>query len=249
MKKVLLTREEIFTGNLILVNEKYPIHSNYPENLLSKIGNILLNSRVTTVFKNILEESEDFRKIIPVSGYRSRLEQENLYQNSIKENGLEFTKKYVALPNHSEHQTGLCVDLAIDKPNIDFIRPEFPYNEVCNLFRKKSIQFGFIERYPLGKEDITKIAHEPWHFRYVGFPHSMIMEQHKFCLEEYIEWIKQYEHDKNPLEIAYQEELIEISYLQVKTQEDISLNIRNTNNCLISGNNVDGFIITIWRDH
>ena len=84
------------------------------------------------------------------------------------ENGEEFTNQFVARPGHSEHQTGLAIDLGLKQPDIDFLRPYFPYKGICQTFRELSTDYGFIERYPAGKEAITGIAHEPWHFRYVG---------------------------------------------------------------------------------
>ena len=107
------------------------------------------------------------------------------YLQSLLENGEEFTNKFVARPGHSEHQTGLAIDLGLKQPDIDFLRPNFPYEGICQTFRELAADYGFIERYPVGKEAITGIAHEPWHFRYVGVPHAKIMVDHNWTLEEY----------------------------------------------------------------
>ena len=98
----------------------------------------------------------------------------------------------VAKPHCSEHQSGLAVDLARDQPEIDPLCPEFPTYGICGLFRKRAAAFGFIERYPRGKESVTKIGYEPWHFRYVGFPHSVLIQRNGLCLEEYLTQLKQY---------------------------------------------------------
>lgn len=74
--------------------------------------------------------------IVPVSGYRSLNEQMDIYNDSLKDNGEDFTRKYVALPKHSEHQTGLAIDLGLNKEKIDFIRPDFPYDGICGTFRR-----------------------------------------------------------------------------------------------------------------
>lgn len=76
----------------------------------------------------------------------------------------------MAFPDHSEHQTGLAIDLAEDRPDIDFIRPQFPYEGICRKFRERAAEFGFVERYKSEKQKITGIGAEPWHFRYVGRP-------------------------------------------------------------------------------
>ena len=109
-----------------------------------------------------------------------------IYTDSLRENGPEFTAKFVAMPGHSEHLTGLAIDLGLRQPKIDFIRPAFPYEGICQKFRELAPAYGFIERYPKGKEHITGIAHEPWHFRYVGTPYSETMAFKGMTLEEYL---------------------------------------------------------------
>ncbi len=114
-------------------------------------------------------------------------EQTQIYEDSLRENGGEFTKKFVALPGCSEHQTGLAIDLGLCKEEIDFICPDFPYEGICQKFRQMAPDYGFVERYPAGKEKVTGIGHEPWHFRYVGRPHARIMTDRGLVLEEYLE--------------------------------------------------------------
>lgn len=70
--------------------------------------------------------------------------------------------------------------------NVDFIRPDFPYEGISQRFRELAPAYGFIERYPAGKERVTGIAHEPWHFRYVGTSHAKSMARQGLCLEEYL---------------------------------------------------------------
>ena len=64
--------------------------------------------------------------IVPVSGYRTMEEQRQIFSDSLRENGEEFTYQYVAVPGCSEHQTGLAIDLGERREEIDFIRPDFP---------------------------------------------------------------------------------------------------------------------------
>ena len=97
-------------------------------------------------------------------------EQQRIWDDSMAEHGETFTRQYVALPGCSEHQTGLAIDLGKAAGYIDFIRPAFPYDGVCGRFRRLAARYGFIERYQRGKEEVTGISAEPWHFRYVGRP-------------------------------------------------------------------------------
>ena len=108
------------------------------------------------------------------------------------EHGETFTRQYVALPGCSEHQTGLAIDLGKAAGYIDFIRPAFPYDGVCGRFRRLAARYGFIERYQRGKEEVTGISAEPWHFRYVGAPHAQLMETNGLCLEEYRDFLRQH---------------------------------------------------------
>lgn len=249
MKTIELEKEEIYCGNLLLVNKNYPLRDNNVKVLVPadvRFPNILMKRDVANVLQLIFEKISAGNSIVPVSGYRSLEEQTAIYDGSLKDNGEDFTRKYVALPNHSEHQTGLAIDLGLNEKEIDFIRPDFPYVGICNEFRKAAPDYGFIERYAKDKEEITGISHEPWHFRYVGYPHSKIIQENGFSLEEYTQFIKAYLEDKKYLfEQAHRAE-IEIYYVPAKDDKTL---IKIPENCVyqISGNNIDGFVVTIWR--
>ena len=251
MKTIILPYEDVYKGYLILVNEKYPYHEEPGRKDLKPVNtfdlNVLLEKRAVEFLSHTMQEINGWQQICAVSGWRSLREQQKIYSQSMLDHGLAFTQQFVALPGHSEHQTGLAIDLGIRKEEIDFIRPDFPCTGICKIFRQSSIRYGFIERYPNGKEHITGIAHEPWHFRYVGYPHAAIMQEKDFCLEEYINFLKQFLYgEKDPYIWRAKNHDIEISYIaangnhtQFQIAEDISYSI--------SGNNVDGYIITRWR--
>lgn len=237
--KYLLKSEDIHKGSLILVNKDYPIKNeiNYKELDIfnDKHNNIQLEKNTNKYLQLTLKEINSLDKIVPVSGFRTLKDQEGIYFTSLKDNGEEFTKKYVAIPNSSEHQTGLAIDLGINIGEIDFIRPSFPHNNICESFRNVCIYFGFIERYKKDKTNITNISSEEWHFRFVGYPHSIIMKEKNLCLEEYIEYLKQYEN--KPLKYKN----YEIYYILYKNK-DIKITLSEKDK--VSGNNIDGFIIT-----
>lgn len=185
---------------LILVNAQFPMCAAEPTDLVSisyEYPEIRLRRAAQAALAELLHATGCGDGIIPVSGYRSRREQTDIYESALMEYGLEFTEKYVALPGCSEHQTGLAVDLARNQKDIDFLCPEFPYHGICAKFRKLAPKYGFIERYPKGKEAITGIAHEPWHFRYVGCPHAEIITAKNLTLEEYLYDKENEKHDLN----------------------------------------------------
>ncbi len=253
MDTITLNRKDIHNGSLILVNATYPIVKEKGASTLSlfapnlKYPNILMDSRVATILSHLMMDLNCSDEIVPVSGYRSRKEQQQIYEDSLSNNGKVFTEKYVAIPNHSEHQTGLAIDLALKKEHIDFICPDFPYMGICNEFRKKAMDYGFIERYQLGKETITGIGHEPWHFRYVGYPHSQIISEQRLSLEEYIEVVKKFVYDQKHFIMDMGGRRMELFYVPVAASQQ-TINLPENSLYQISGNNVDGWIVTLWRE-
>lgn len=278
---LVLKKEEIYQGNLILVNRKYPVRhwlkeqdlrsvfENQPEICMEQESAQMLQKLLVNVMQqevgagqhpagerncrsrkgnvNVLEKEPS---IVGVSGYRTREEQVQIFEDSLKENGREFTEKYVAFPGHSEHQTGLAIDLAENRDEIDFICPEFPREGICQRFREKMAGFGFIERYAKEKQNVTGIDAEPWHFRYVGTPHARLMQQKGMALEEYVEWLKQFHLLQNPLSLYMQKKEIKIGYVRAQGEVtridglDAWMSGRQDVKIEISGNNVDGFILT-----
>lgn len=188
------------------------------------------------------------QQIVPVSGYRTMREQQTIYADSLREHGEDFTRKYVAIPGCSEHQTGLAVDLAENRDAIDFIRPDFPYAGICGRFRESAARYGWIERYPAGRERITQIAHEPWHFRYVGYPHSEVMKERGLTLEEYTDYLKRFSYYGTPLRFRRDRRDFEIFYVPIPSEKEAVIEIPEEVPCQISGNNEDGIVVTLWRD-
>ncbi len=246
-----LTDKKIHRGSLILVNEQYGTGSE-PEDLLmpacDRVPEVMLLRCAAALLNELMQEIHGWDHIVPVSGYRPLAEQQQIWDDSLLENGECFTRKYVALPGHSEHQTGLAIDLALKQENIDFIHPDFPYSGICQTFREKAPKYGFILRYPEGKEKITGIGHEPWHFRYVGTPHARIMTDEGLTLEEYMDFIRQFPYGGRPYLTKSGSRKVRISYLSAARETDASGNLLRTlaghTPCTVSGNNIDGYIIT-----
>ena len=237
-------RGGIHSGLLILVNSEHPIqHMERPVLAPAVPGSdILLDTRAAAMLSGLISRLGAAGEIVPVSGWRSAEEQQEIWDGSMRENGEEFTRKYVALPGCSEHQTGLAIDLALRADSIDFIRPEFPYDGICGRFRALAADYGFVERYKSGKEDITGIAAEPWHFRYVGRPHARIMCDMGLCLEEYVEYLRAYPYPERLLEVRGEVYEAEVGFAGARD----TLGLPDAP-YQVSGNNVDGYIYTLWR--
>lgn len=249
--KLSISNEKIHAGNLVLVNADFPMQAEDEKELIpvgEQYPEVLLKHKAVKFLELIFQKINSGHKIVPVSGYRSAKEQTDIYETSLRDNGEAFTQKFVALPYHSEHQTGLAIDLGLKKKVIDFICPEFPYDGICDEFRKAAPDYGFIERYPNGKEQITGIAHEPWHFRYVGYPHSKIMSTNNYTLEEYIEFVKQFSYGSHPLRLQGKGNNIEIFYVTAESTGITTITLPEDTVYQVSGNNTDGFVVTLWRN-
>ena len=123
------------------------------------------------------------------SAYRSEAAQQKIVDEFTEKYGEEYVKKYVAAPGYSEHHTGLALDLYFivgDKTvyeNEDLVQ----YPEIWEVIHKKLPEYGFILRYPEGREDITGANYEPWHIRYVGSPETAKdITEKGLTLEEYL---------------------------------------------------------------
>lgn len=226
-------------GNLILVNPDYPYQGN--NRLFTEVqpalNKVLLDDQAARALMELFERLEVHEQILCFDGYRTYQQQVDLYQQSCRDNGQEYTEKFVAKPGCSEHESGLAIDLALNQESIDPICPSFPNYGICGLFRQQAASAGFVERYQESKKAITKISGEEWHFRYVGIPHSLVMLENGFCLEEYIEWLKQYPLIHNPLYFKGWT----IGYVD---QDEPLPKIDPNLECSISGDNVKGWIVT-----
>jgi len=171
--------DECIPSNLVDVNSKYK------ENIKLDIN----------TYQKWLELKEDVLKkgynIDIESGYRSYDIQEQLLKELIEEKGVAYASTAVAIPGHSEHQTGLALDYCIVRSNQFILENEMGDCEECFYTNSVAHKYGFIVRYPNGKEDITGYQYEPWHLRYVGTNLSNYLYVNKITLDEY------YKEEKN----------------------------------------------------
>ena len=159
---------------------------------LTLINDIQVDSRIAENTRQFLAAA---RAIAPeetlISGYRSRAEQTELYEEALtlaEEEGLsrqeaeQEVQKRIQLPGASEHQTGLAIDMS---------EPEGQEDGVANKIAEIAPKYGFILRYPEGKSDITGVNFENWHYRYVGVESAQYMQKHHLVLEEYLTLLKE----------------------------------------------------------
>ena len=122
------------------------------------------------------------------SAYRSKEYQQEIYDEYIKKYGKDYADKVVAPVGYSEHHTGLAIDINImingtwPSSNNELMEQVEHYKAI----HKYLADYGFILRYPEGKEDITGYPYEPWHIRYTGKTVAKIIEKENYTLEEYL---------------------------------------------------------------
>lgn len=176
--------------NLILVNDQYYIPNNYTVKLATLENGERVDSRIVSALNDMFEaaEQEDVYMVV-ADGYRTKKAQQDMLDEKVEEYKekvlLEpvakwMAKKWVAIPGTSEHQLGIAVDINADAVNSSG-------TEVYEWLAKHAYEYGFVQRYPSDKADITGINYEPWHYRYVGEDAAKTMVEKNLCLEEYVE--------------------------------------------------------------
>ncbi len=181
---------DISKETLLIANKYYQLPKDYFYGQLVTIGNAYsnnkgqkLNKTAYEAFKKMVDaaEKEDvhFRNL---SAYRSYQTQNGLYNNYKKEHGEVWADKWSARPGHSEHQTGLALDVAV-KGNSYF--DGFEKTKEFAWLQENAHLYGFILRYPEDKQEITGYGYEPWHYRYVGEEVATYIHEENITFEEY----------------------------------------------------------------
>lgn len=180
---------------LILVNKQHSI----PENYTFELGNITdsmqCDERIIDDLRAMLKAAKNDGVDLEIrSPYRSLERQEYLFNKKITlymRMGMSFAEAYrlsseaVTIPGASEHQIGLALDITC--ANYYSLDEGFFETTAGKWLNDNSYKYGFIVRYPSGKEYITGIEYEPWHFRYVGAKAATVISLNDMCLEEFWE--------------------------------------------------------------
>lgn len=134
-----------------------------------------------------------FRKISLQKTYYDSHIQSYMQQGKSEEEAIRLTRQYYTEPGHSEHHSGLALDIITVEYQRDVysLTEQFAETDGYRWLIAHCAEFGFILRYPKGKTDITQINYEPWHYRYVGKEHAQYIMEHDLTLEEYIALLKE----------------------------------------------------------
>lgn len=184
------------TNTMVLVNKEFSLPDGYAPGDLVR-PNVLFSFGDQDIEKSYLrKEAADALEfmftegkkvgidLFAVSGYRSFDRQVAVYNAEVTKYGEEKAIEAVAFPGSSEHQTGLAMDLSSKSANFE-LSEQFGETTEGKWIAENAHHFGFILRYPKGKEDITGYKYEPWHFRYVGKEAAKIIFEKQLTLEEF----------------------------------------------------------------
>lgn len=180
--------EQLSNPLCVLVNGEVPLPEDW-EFLPFLVDDEVVDRRMARDLSDMVRAAaEDNVWLWVASGYRSRERQRWILETAIEENrqtGMGEKEaetealKTIALPGHSEHETGLAVDF-------NQVSGDFANTEAYRWLREHGADYGFVQRYRAEKVSITGVEEESWHYRYVGKQAAQEMERLDLCLEEYV---------------------------------------------------------------
>ena len=246
------THDEIFMGDLILVNadheykfiegdvELYSVVQNRNDYYSNGDYVTKLDSMALTKLNEMMEafaksQSLETTNIFVQDGYRTYQEQVDRH-NSGKSGTFEA--------GHCDYHTGRTFDMF--RMNDDGTTPYFKAEGDVEWFADNACKYGFIVRYPEGKDEVTGEKARTYTYRYVGAPHATYMHDNGLCLEEYIAEVKEHTKD-DPLTVAVDGEVSLIYYVPASEEGDTDVTVPKAKAYTVSGNNCDGFIVTVKK--
>lgn len=252
---------ETFTGNegyLRLVNKENPLPPEFAPtdlvemNSLKSItaygSNTQLRKEAATALAKMYNENGV--KYIMSSGYRDYATQTRLFEEKVanlkamgysEERARTDAATIVALPGTSEHQVGLAIDFSI--PGV-VLTESFKDTEAGQWLAANSYRYGFVLRYTEAQTLITKIIYEPWHFRYVGLPHSEIIHKEGIVFDTYIEELR----EEKLRYYKAQDGTQYIIWLLTGSLKPKSLEFNTDGGVGVSSDNKEGIILTLPLD-
>lgn len=175
---------------LVLINKKNQLPKNFIPQKLTLLDekyatkDKYMHEEAATAFENLSRDASILGyQIIATSTYRSYDYQQELYNYYVKEKGQTYADNCSARPGHSEHQTGLAVDVMGSNNDYD----KFEESDEFDWMKNNAHLYGFIMRYPKDKTHQTGFKYEPWHYRYVGVNAAKTIYSENLILEEYID--------------------------------------------------------------
>lgn len=247
---VTMTEDDFCRGNLILVNSDNKLETE-PEDLITILGNkndsytvsgasfalqkAALDSLNTMMTAYNAETGKSDIRV--TSAYRSAAAQQQIYDDTKDAYGESYAKANVQTAGASDSQSGYALAFS-----------EYSGGETSSIkgtavsewLEKNACDYGFILRFPEGKDEVTGFAYRAANYRYVGTPHAVYMKENNLALEEYIELLKtDYGYESKHLEIECKDGKYGVYYVS-----GLTVSVPKNADYTVSGNNSDGFIVT-----
>ena len=177
-------------GNALLVNKFHFLSDTFDAGEIKKFsatyayGTVNATKEVYDAFIKMAKDAKnDGVTLVLSSGYRERSYQEKLYNNMVKNKGQDYADKYAAKPGSSEHETGLALDIL--STGTGAYTDTFHTTEAYAWLIEHASEYGFILRYPEGKEYLTGYSPESWHYRYLGVELATKVKSEGITYDEY----------------------------------------------------------------
>lgn len=194
LELVLSAPPVVSANNIILVNKTHILSAGYiPKNLVNpnvpsanKSKTMMTQEAAKALELLFTKAKQDNIPLSAISGYRSYSRQNEIFASNINKYGsIAAANQFSARPGQSEHQTGLAMD--VSSPSVNFsLTQSYAQTREGKWLKENAPKYGFILRYPKGKENITGYQFEPWHIRYVGKNASLVIASRNITLEEYL---------------------------------------------------------------
>ncbi|MFC0581905.1 M15 family metallopeptidase [Micrococcoides hystricis] len=171
----------------VIVNKKNPLRpKTYRPSRLVSVGNSqALRPAAASAYKKMAAAARTKgHRLYPISGYRSYATQKSTYAYWVSKYGVSYANRISAKPGYSEHQLGLAIDIGDSRYGCALHRC-FGSLSSGKWLAANAHRYGFILRYPAGKEWNTGYSYEPWHFRYVGVKTATKIKYSKKTMEQY----------------------------------------------------------------
>ncbi|MDE4084699.1 M15 family metallopeptidase [Planococcus maritimus] len=173
-----LPSEPTVVNGILLANKQHPLPETYAPGE---------NAEARAAFDSMAQAAaKDGLQLVAFSTYREFARQKQLYEGYVAKDGQEAADRYSARPGFSEHQTGLAFDIGEAGQEQHWASASFGDTAGGKWVKENAHNYGFILRYPQGKEQITGYMHESWHFRYVGKEAATAIYNQNITLEEYL---------------------------------------------------------------
>ncbi len=259
--EIQLSKNDIHKGNLIFVSSNYKaVYPTDDELILfsgNKTNSYAISNNTLKIHKGIITDinrmMDDFKGVSGKSdltvwaSYRDEAAQDKIYKDYVAKNGEEAAKQVVSKAGESDHNTGLGITLKVYTGGLSYQLWEI---DGYSWIEENCYKYGFVERYPKNKIDITGINYSSsYYIRYVGVPHSEIMKVNNYCLEEYLIFIKNYTFDNAHYEYTTEDgDNYEIYYVMADAEGDsVSIPVPKDQEYSVSGDNMGGFIVTVKK--